>query len=44
MARLTAELISRTRRGITRDIASGHRSGDKHRSDRDTPAHSGPPV
>jgi hypothetical protein len=36
--------ISGIRRGDTRDVASSHRSRDKHRPDRDTPAHSGPPV
>ena len=28
----------------TRNVAAGHRSRDQHRPDRDTPAHSGPPI
>ena len=32
------------RRGEPRDVASGHCAGDKHRPDRDIPAHCCPPV
>jgi hypothetical protein len=37
-----AELIAGVRRGEARDIAAEHRSGDKYRPDRDTPAHERP--
>ena len=37
-----AELIAGARRGNARDVTSGHRACDKHRPDRDTPAHQRP--
>ena len=36
--------VSGVRRGDAGDVAPGYRPRDKHGSDRDTPAHSGPPV
>ena len=41
---MRARLLIRVRRGDARDVASGDRARDKHRPDRDIPAHRGPPV
>ena len=39
---LMAELVAGVRRRDTRDVTSGHGACDKHRPDRDTPAHQRP--